>query len=168
MRIIFLDIDGVLNHNTFYRERQKKIKDGTWDLVHPYSKLDPDCVNLLGEFCQEYDMSVVISSTWRASRDVKKFNEIFSNYKFPIPVIDITPSAHHKAWVRGNEIHWWMQENEEIIGCRYYQYRDYVILDDDSDMLYWQRNNFLKVDRFVGITPQTIFEMKKILRIFEE
>lgn len=39
----------------------------------------------------------------------------------------------------------------------------YVILDDDSDMLYWQRNNFILIDRFVGLTMGNVFQAKKIL-----
>lgn len=165
MRILFLDIDGVLNHHDFYEDRQKKIEDDIWDLVHPYSELDKNCVNLLGEFCEEHNIKVVISSTWRRGRSIESFNEMFSQYRGKIEVIDKTPSYHTKGWVRGNEIHWWMEDNEDIIGCRYHDYYDYCILDDDSDMLYWQRNNFIKVDRYVGITPQTLWEMKRIYRI---
>jgi hypothetical protein len=168
MRIIFLDIDGVLNHSNFYEERQKQIFAGKWSITRPYSELDPICVNLLSEFCRKYEIKVVISSAWRATRDAEAFNEMFSHTLFEQPafeVIGITPSAHHDAWVRGNEILWWMQENEELLGCRYHDYYDYCILDDDGDMLLWQKNNFLKVDRYVGLTPQDIFEMKKIFRL---
>ena len=63
---------------------------------------------------------------------------------------------------RGNEIHQWIDDNRESVGP-YYQFTEYVILDDDSDMLYWQRNNFLLVDRFVGLTNGTVFQAKKIL-----
>jgi hypothetical protein len=168
MRILFLDIDGVLNHNTFYEDRQAKIKSGDWDIEYPKSELDPDCVRMIIEFCKDYDVKVVISSTWRNGRSIEKFNELFAEYGEGMEVIDRTPSYHTKGWVRGNEILWWMEDNEKLIGCRYHQYHDYVILDDDSDMLYWQRDNFILVDRFVGITPQTIFKMKQMLRIHDD
>lgn len=165
MKIIFLDIDGVLNHNSFYEDRHKKIQQQIWDLEYPHCELDSYCVDLLGEFCEEHDIKIVISSTWRHGKSVEDFNEMFSGYKGTLEVIGKTPSFHTKGWVRGNEIRWWMEENEELLGCRYHDYYDYCILDDDSDMLYWQKDNFLKVDRYVGITAQTLFEMKKIFRL---
>ncbi|MDX1285926.1 MAG: HAD domain-containing protein [Draconibacterium sp.] len=167
MKIIFLDIDGVLNHEQFYINRQEQIFAGKWSITRPFSEIDPKCVNLLSEFCRKNDIKVVISSTWRASRDAEAFNEMFSNEFFEQPAFEvISTTPHLPRWsVRGNEIRQWIEENENIIGCKYYDYYDYCILDDDGDMLLWQKENFLKVDRFVGITPQTIFEMKKIFRL---
>jgi hypothetical protein len=55
-----------------------------------------------------------------------------------------------------------MRNNESIIGG-YYNFTEYVILDDDSDMLYWQRNNFLLIDRFVGLTMGNVFQAKKMM-----
>ena len=55
-----------------------------------------------------------------------------------------------------------MKNNKELVGD-YYNFTEYVILDDDSDMLYWQRNNFILVDRWVGITYGTVFQAKKML-----
>ena len=45
--------------------------------------------------------------------------------------------------VRGNEINKWIHDNNDIIGD-YIKFKDYVILDDDNDMLFIQRHNFIK------------------------
>jgi len=159
MKIIFLDIDGVLNSDRFYRERAKSKQNH----IRYLSEFDPECIELLNEIVKQTGAKIVVSSTWKAL-GVDKLKEIFRLVKFKGEIIDITPSLHYDGMVRGNEIHLWMEKNKEIIGCDYWAYKDYVILDDDSDMLYWHRNNFILVDRFIGITPQTVFQINKLLK----
>ena len=162
MKIIFLDIDGVLNHERYYVERQTKIINKEWKIPHPYGEIDPNCVKLLADLSKEYDIKTVVSSTWRLGRSVEELNEILNYHHKGIMVIDKTMSSHGDGWVRGNEILAWIDKNIEGFKT---EYTDYVILDDDSDMLLWQKDNFIKIDRFVGVTPQTIFQIKKILQI---
>ena len=160
MKIIFLDIDGVLNHEAFYKERfEKRYEEGA--IAHPYSEIDPKCVERLNNLCQETGAKVVISSTWRHS-GLDYCKDVLEFHGFNGEIIDITPTCRCGMCKRGNEIHQWIDDNRESVGP-YYQFTEYVILDDDSDMLYWQRNNFLLVDRFVGLTNGTVFQAKKIL-----
>lgn len=160
MKIIFLDIDGVLNHERFYKERfEKRYDEGA--IAYPYSEIDPECVKILNQLIKDTDAKVVISSTWRHSGlnyclDVLKF------HGFEGDIIDITPDLKDGNYLRGNEILKWIKDNEQLVGP-YYNFTEYVILDDDSDMLYWQRNNFLLIDRFVGLTMGDVFRAKKIL-----
>jgi hypothetical protein len=77
---------------------------------------------------------------------------------------DLRVGKYGDCMLRGNEILQWIKENSEFLGVKYYNdYKHYLILDDDSDMLYWQRNNFICVDFFCGMTPKTIFVGKQIL-----
>lgn len=156
MKIIFLDIDGVLNHEAFYKERHE-IQCG-WE--HPYSEIDPKAVNNLNTLCDETGAKIVISSTWRHS-GLEYCREVLERMGFTGEIIDITPSSPTRF--RGLEILDWVKSNEELIGDRYFNFTEYVILDDDSDMLYWQRNNFLLIDRFVGLTMGDVFRAKRIL-----
>lgn len=161
MRIIFLDIDGVLNHEAFYRERTKKrVQDIK---AYELQNIDPVCIGHLNQLCQDAGAKVVISSSWRSKGDATYFQQLFSKLGFTGEVVGKTPHSQHRF--RGLEILDWMKANEDLLGQHYSDYEDYVILDDDSDMLYWQRNNFLLVDRHVGITPMTVFRAKRILRI---
>ena len=165
MRIIFLDIDGVLNNNVFYVDRQAQIKAGVYDVKYPLSEFDPKCMGLLDDFCGEFDVKIVITSTWRLGKSVEDLQKMFDHFGNNFEIIDKTPNLRHEAVLRGNEILFWIKENKELLGCSYYDYKDYVILDDDSDMLLWQKDNYIRVDRFVGITPDTIFNVKKILKL---
>ena len=160
MKIIFLDIDGVLNHEKFYKERfEKRYEEGA--IAHPYSEIDPESVKNLNTLIEETGAKVVISSTWRHS-GLDYCVDVLNFHGFKGEVIDITPSSRCNMCVRGNEILEWIKKNEKLIGP-YYNFTDYVILDDDSDMLYWQKNNFLLIDRFVGLTMGDVFRSKKIL-----
>lgn len=160
MKIIFLDIDGVLNHERFYKERfAKRYEEGA--IAYPYSEIDPESVQNLNQLIKDSDAKVVLSSTWRHSGleyclDVLKF------HGFEGEIIDVTPDLRSNDCLRGNEILKWMKDNKNLIGD-YYNFTEYVILDDDSDMLYWQRNNFLLIDRFVGLTMGDVFRANKIL-----
>lgn len=160
MKIIFLDIDGVLNHEAFYKERyEKRYDEGA--IAHPYSEIDPKCVENLNTLCKESGAKVVISSTWRHS-GLDYCKDVLEFHGFNGEIIDITPHSRCNMSLRGNEILQWIRDNHKLVGD-YYNFTEYVILDDDSDMLYWQRNNFLLIDRFVGLTMGDVFRAKKIL-----
>lgn len=165
-RIVFLDVDGVLNHELFYRDRH----DGTNDAMkreYPLTDIDFVSVGYLNQICLQTGAKVVISSTWRLGRTVEALQELFKEAGFVGEIIDKTPNFEFKEGgdciVRGNEIYKWIQDNEKLVES-YFEYNDYVILDDDCDMLYYQRNNFIHIDKFVGITPQTVI---KAIHIFE-
>ena len=66
MKIIFLDFDGILNHEAFYKERYEKRNDGNV-IEHPYNQIDPKCVANLNNLCEATGAKIVISSTWRNS-----------------------------------------------------------------------------------------------------
>ena len=162
-RIIFLDIDGCLNHEMFYRDRH----DGTNDAMkreHPLTDIDFLTIGYLNQICLQTGAKVVITSTWRFGRTVESLQEIFVKAGFVGEIIDKTPSLDMSKnyIVRGNEIYKWIQDNEKLVGS-YFEYNDYVILDDDCDILYYQRNNFIHIDKFIGITPQTVV---KAINIF--
>lgn len=160
MKIIFLDIDGVLNHERFYKERFEKRNDA-YKLERPYSEIDPECVNNLNQLVKETQAKIVISSTWRNS-GLKYCEDALKFHGFDGEIIDITPNLRSENCLRGNEILKWTKDNQHLVGD-HYNFTEYVILDDDSDMLYWQRNNFLLIDRFVGLTMGDVFRAKKIL-----
>jgi hypothetical protein len=162
MKIVFLDIDGVLNHEDFYRKRHEDKLNGFKGPEYPYSEIDTKSIINLNSLLEETGASVVISSSWRSS-GLEYCKDVLEYHGFKGNIIDITPNLRSENCLRGNEILRWVKDNEELIGERYYNFTEYVILDDDSDMLYWQRNNFLLIDRYVGLTMGDVFRAKKIL-----
>ena len=61
MKVIFLDIDGVMNC-------RRSVKADIANDRRPYSSFDPDCVNALNQIIKETDAVIVVSSVWRRYR----------------------------------------------------------------------------------------------------
>ena len=143
MKIIFLDIDGVMNceGNNFVEKRDQ------------YGHLFYDVsVYWLNKLIKETGAKIVISSTWRMSG-----KEMWKHRNMAGEVIDITPILPRigkRSAPRGLEIDYWLYEN---------QVDSYMILDDDSDMLYCQRNNFIEVSSKSGFGEEHYLQAKKIL-----
>lgn len=147
-RLLFLDIDGVLNNDASLAEGIHLIND---KLV------------MLRVFCEEVDCEIVISSTWRILHSLQEMKEILYRAGFccRTRIIDVTPRTRQsdpdflkKGWARGYEIEKWLQEQNEDY--------NYVILDDTSDMLDYQKSRFVHVDGAIGLTTRNINEMREI------
>lgn len=165
MNIIFLDIDGVLNSELFYRDRQKR-KD--WrTLPHLEKQICKERLSWIYEIVDECNAKIVISSTWRHD-GLQAMKDNFAYFGFnPDVIIGCTPHYSHDQSVRGNEIAGWIKQKQEVIGKPYYEYRSYAIIDDDSDMLYDQRNNFFQTDTYVGLTPNICHRIKLFFNSFK-
>jgi 2-hydroxy-3-keto-5-methylthiopentenyl-1-phosphate phosphatase len=149
MKVIFLDFDGVLNHEKFYRGRFDKRYDLDYvEVPHPYSEIDPECVSILNYIIEKTGALVVLSTSWRHS-GTDYCIDILLNRGFKGDVIDRTPDFWESWSVRGNEIQHWIDTNRSKEGIE-----SYVILDDDSDMLLSQKNNFVRVDFRYGLTME--------------
>jgi hypothetical protein len=116
MRVIFLDVDGVLNN------RASMIAGDTmWNV-------DPECVQALNRICADGDAVCVLSSTWRQSWPIIAFQQFLCKHGFTGITVDRTPIMHDEE--RGVEI------ASYISNCadRGYPLKSWVILDDDADM----------------------------------
>ena len=158
-KYIFLDFDGVLNHENFYNKRHEIGIDKY--PPYPLCEIDPKSVENLNYIVKETDAKVVVSSSWRHGRSKKELQSILDNSGFIGEVIDVTPNLiNFEGSVRGNEIWAWIKNNVE----NYFDFFDYVIFDDDCDMLYYQKDNFIHVDKWVGITGRDVMRAKSILK----
>ena len=149
MKIIFLDIDGVLNSQIMYENKE--------DIIGSQGrKLSRRCIARLNELTDITGAKIVLSSTWRTDSDVIEYLQSSGVIG---DIIGITPRITDAYSLRGNEIRAWIMENELLIARRAYEFQSYIILDDDdSDMLYWQRNNYFQVDAYVGLTPTIVYK----------
>lgn len=116
MKIIFLDVDGVLNNSSW---AMQMFAEG----VHVYAEdmLEDRAIRLLKLIIDATGANVVITSTWRMSA-VQMTHLLDQLAHFGIRPIAVTPRLNKE---RGDEISAWMQ---------HYGVESYVILDDDSDM----------------------------------
>ena len=159
-KLIFLDIDGVLNNQLYYTSGRADERDFR-------TNIDPVSVGFLNTLIKNTDAKVIVTSTWRLGRTVGELQKILDDEGFTGEIIDRTKDLRRgnegDSILRGNEILCYMKEHPEVLGCSYSDYRHYVIFDDDTDMLYWHRYNFIKTDPYCGLTPSNIYEAQKIL-----
>lgn len=130
-KVIFLDIDGVLNdEDTGY----------SWEKQEERGYIDPEFVKNLSWIVDETGAEIVLSSSWRNAyfRDARnnfehtgeELKELFENldyYHLKIP--GMTPRYFNGPYGRPFEIRAWLC-------CRPYV-ESFVILDDDT---FWQWN----------------------------
>lgn len=122
MKIIFLDIDGVLN--SVY-----SVRINSNNGIHPrFTGLPfPLHVEALNKITDATDAKIVVSSTWRKLHSIYSIEYILYLSNVKGQVLDITPIIHNKE--RGDEIQKWLDKSIEDI-------ESFVILDDDSDMVH--------------------------------
>lgn len=164
-KYIFLDIDGVI-------ATPESIEDGRWGLVDSKQKL-------LEYILMQTEAEIVLSSSWRLHNVFDtKLHMQEKGFWFVDKIIGVTIRAYHYldksskihlSIPRGVEIKQWIDThvhsnngkewNRKILGEDY----QYVILDDDSDMLYSQRNNFVQTSTRIGLTKEDSLKAIKIL-----
>jgi hypothetical protein len=118
MRVIFLDIDGVLNSSEFmYSEtRPGYPRRRRW----PEEHLDPEKIELLNQIIDKTGAVCVLSSSWRILIQPHELEEVMAAMGFRGKIIDRTGSCGG----RGKEVRDWLLEHPEV--------ERFVILDDDS------------------------------------
>lgn len=169
-KFAFVDVDGVLNHEIWFTSDEcKKVTKERVDQNDYRRWFDPRCVALLNYLTDETGAKIVVSSSWRGGRTIDDLKKLFSDVGITGEVIDKTPKLHfsgledYKYSVpRGCEIKAWLETNKNILGDKMSK-ANYVILDDDSDMLLWQREKFLHVDSYCGLTYNVINKAIQIL-----
>lgn len=172
MKVLFLDIDGVLNSELYYKSRLKNKLNfkffkffGLKKLYHwlidahnkeswLLSQIDEICVKLLNHVVEETGCKIVISSTWRKTNGGWKYLQTLLEKKgFIGEVIGETPVL----WTeRGKEILDWISKTPSVT--------NYVIVDDDSDFSDKQKlKHFVWCDPYCGFSPNTAYKCKWML-----
>jgi hypothetical protein len=162
MNVIFLDIDGVMvTTRTFLARLEDR---------HGF---DPIGAKIIARICEEFDVKIVISSTWRFFSDLNcaKTEEERCHYNSDLrrnlEQYDLM-NYIHPDWrtkdiyrhcdgkVRGDEIAEWLSRHPEV--------KKYAIIDDDSDMLENQMDVFVHTRFDEGIQ---VSHWRKLEEIFK-
>lgn len=142
-KVLFLDIDGVLNNDAVMSDRRFGV-----------TPLDHLCVQLLHEVVRATKCYVVLSSSWRDMEMLEAKlhgDRVFEFY------IKTEPSEFPQAknfrhtdgstkrlrMFRGEEIQEWLSRHPEV--------KRYAIIDDDSDMLDEQKPYFVRTNTATGM-----------------
>lgn len=135
MKVIFLDIDGVLNSEQYIREC-----DGCGIVI------DPSKMVLLKQIVDATGTKIVLSTSWREhwSKDDTQcdstgvlMNSMFGTYG--LRIFDKTPQLHTR---REEEIRNWLDEHPEV--------ENFVVLDDMLLSGEFLTGHFAKISAYFG------------------
>jgi hypothetical protein len=141
MKILFLDIDGVLNSAQFFKRNSQSSVLTVPKEPYPDGHIDPDAVAVLNEIVRETGCRIVISSTWRRHNSLEAIRRLLARkgFEFQDSIIDVTPRFNS---IRGAEIGAWLATHSVW---------SHAILDDDADMGK-QMPHLVKTDWQQGLT----------------
>lgn len=127
MKVIFLDIDGVLNvitqgHDEFGGIFHKHFEDNLRFII------------------DETQAKIVLSSSWRLN-GLDEVQRMWKGRNLPGELIDVTPNLTYgvdfrTSTPRGKEIQMYLDNNPDV--------ESFVIIDDDNDMLESQMPFFVR------------------------
>ena len=164
MKVIFLDIDGVLNTQDWHGRMTKDTPRDEFGWV-----FDPVAVENLGHVVKETGASIIISSSWKFL-GLAKLREMWKIRNLPGTILDITPNTVSDEVLlnanldemelgvcRGNEIKEWLSKHKGEVS-------NYVIIDDFDDMLPEHEDHVVLTDTLIGITE---FDAEKAIAILK-
>ena len=152
-KYIFLDFDGVINTQN--------------------DKFDKNAMANLRRLLEKTDAKVVISSTWRL-QGMEYIQQLWQEHHMQGEVIGLTPSCNSTNFSNVDE----QEEWQGLHGCKGLEIAEwlrlnakepyrYVILDDEEDVLFNQREHLVKVDGSKGLSKTDVRETIKILNTKE-
>ena len=159
-KVIFLDIDGVLNPKWWERKKEADSFGCAFD-----SKT----VANLAKIIEKTGAEIVVSSSWKLM-GLQTLQDMWKERKLPGNIIDITPnymsdelllnagmsdSDIDSLDIRGIEIKGWLVLHGADVS-------NYVIIDDMDDILSEQQTHFVQTDPEVGITND---DVKKVIHL---
>lgn len=158
MKVVFLDIDGVLNTERFINIQKKEL-GGIYDRTMNLN-FDPICMKNLKKIIELTGTKIVISSTWRKSKESngihwKAILQNFRQYKIDENVIiGITPFIDFGT--RGEEIKEWINEHKV---------EKFAIIDDlDNEKVdNISKNHLILCNSYWGIRDNDVEKVIEIL-----
>ena len=164
MKVVFLDIDGVLAMGSEWGSRARKIK--RWELeggegdppvtirLDDFNKI---AVDVLNDIILTSGADIVISSDWRLYATLDEMKDLFHQFGVIKGPIDFTPELQtttKHANIRVDEINLWLSKHPEV--------KNWVAIDDlDLSEL----DNFVKTREREGLKQCNIFS--KILKFLQ-
>jgi hypothetical protein len=149
MKVIFLDVDGVLNRldGMYYR------KDVGYNLsrnIYPPYPIDKEKIEMVMKLAKETKAKIVLSSSWR--REDKGMAKLV---EFGLGIFDTTDKNSYAK--REETIKNYLIDNNV---------NNYVILDDNSDYFFISdeiAKHALTIDAYNGLTDSDIEKARDIL-----
>jgi hypothetical protein len=152
MKLIFLDIDGVLNSTEYFEREGKAHVDGfDYPSVRWWAaSIDPHTIRRLNRLIRDTGADVIISSSWRSGLRMEYLQEVLETRGFRGRIIGETPQFDDRP--RCDEI---------VSSVMNLKPEAYVVFDDDEDAEV--PGKFVRTSELVGLTDADVAAAKKIL-----
>lgn len=160
MKVIFLDIDGVLNCST----SKSFCHDDTCGII---TGIDSDKVKRLAKIVEATGAEIILSSDWKdgwskyytsSKPSHAKYLDNHLYKKGRLTIKDKTPSTNKGSWFRGEEILTYLRLHQDI--------ENYVILDDTFFEDFDNKNiidHLIITDYKYGLTDENVKQAIEIL-----
>ena len=160
MKVIFLDIDGVLNCST----SKSFCHDDTCGII---TGIDSDKVKRLARIVEQTGAKIVLSSDWKVGWEKYYITNKPSHAKYldnhllkkgGLIIFDKTPNINKGSWFRGEEILTYLRLHQGI--------DNYVILDDTFFEDFDNKNiidHLIITDYKYGLTDENVKQAIEIL-----
>lgn len=152
-------MDGVVNKGCDNAKPDRYPYDDEWS--NPGQKfdlyyVDPQLGKRVAKLCEDYDLNIVASSSWRQLFDVPTYRELLTARFLPgHRVVGFTPVLG--TGYRADEIRYFVKNSIEPIEL-------YVILDDDSDAAYYSdTGSFFRTNFSEGYTEAVDHKVRRWL-----
>ena len=152
MKVLFLDIDGVLNTKYWYTQMDRNTPKDKYGYA-----FDPNSVANLKRIVEDTGAEIVISSSWKCM-GLSQMEDMWRDRNLPGRIIGITPNSVSDEMllnadidsielfhIRGEEIKEWLMKHAKRVSS-------YAIIDDMDNMLPEQQSHFVQTNPEVGIT----------------
>ncbi len=160
MKVIFVDVDGVLNCRT----SKSYCHDDLYGII---TGIDSDKVKRLAKIVEITGAEIVLSSDWKdgwekyctiPKRSHAKYLDNHLYKKGKLTIKDKTPNTSKGSWFRGNEILAYLRSHQDV--------ENYVILDDtffEDFSIKEISEHLVLTDYKVGLTDSDVEKAVKIL-----
>lgn len=143
-KIIFLDIDGVLNTDRWeFHLISNELPMGDDFGIY----FDQDSVNNLAKIIAATGAVIVIHSTWKLANSLNWVRLMWRKRRLPGHIFDITPNIP-PCYNKMDEIDTWLKNHQHI--------RSYIILDDEAEFSQSQLTHLIRVDSSMGISKSNV------------
>lgn len=159
MKILFLDIDGVIVTGNSMENSVERYPNQDTQYLRGVACIDPNLVKTLNRLWDHHpDVKVVLSSNWRYAFRFEEIKRMFEEVKLKGEMIDFTVMKMSRL-SRNLEILWWLEEQKEFPNINFAIIDDNNFFSEDKILL----DRFVQTEGFeVGISNQDVDELIKL------
>ena len=144
-RVIFLDIDGVLNSESWYARCLREYNTDT-----SIGILEQRAIFLLNELVARTHAKIVLSSSWRISDYAReKVKQNLAPYE-----LEIWDYTAQDPTTRGGQIHMWLVRHPKI---------EYFVVLDDEPIEGYVGDHLVQTDGMIGLQWDDVVKAEAIL-----